>query len=99
NGVPCEIVIVVAFLRGPGQGPTRIIEYHVRRTYRYIGIDERASSHSAGADYTDAVALAPEQPEESGFPGPHQVIESVLVLLAPKASSEDVDESAETVLG
>src|SRR5262249_44187551 len=71
NGVPCQIIVVTALLRSPGQRPARIIENEVGRTYRYIGIDQRAPSDAAGPNYANAVALAPEKSKESRFPRPH----------------------------
>src|SRR5215470_17676655 len=63
NGVSCQVIIARAFLSGPFQRPPAlIIENEVRWTYRYVGINERASSHAASTNYADSVAVAAKKP-------------------------------------
>ena len=90
-----EVVVVVALLRGPAHGPARVLGDRVGRTDRDVGVDERAAADAGRAQDRHAVVVAqPEQPlaAERG-----QVVEAVLVALAPHAARVDVEEAAEVV--
>ncbi len=90
-----EVVVVVALLRGPAHGPARVLGDRVGRTDRDVGVDQRAAADAGRAEDRDAVVVPQSEQPLAAERG--QVVEPVLVALAPHAAGVDVEEAAEVV--